>query len=309
MFSLIIQTEDGFRSLIELSRGGLIATTVIMLSVIIALYVLRSIGIYVLAKRNGLKCKILAFVPYAWLYVVCKIVANVKTFGTTFGKIAWAFTLIFAITKLTSLVMTILSYAPFIYNALFNGTHVAYVFGDAEVLSIGELTRYNSSFFVDGSFIDLYSFNTIEALNKTFEIVNYILPIFEIVVIVISVNVYIALFRKYWPQHHILASILSLFGIFAPFVFAVRNKPEVNYAEYVRAKMAMYNARFGNPYGQSGPYSAPPRPKEPEHPFKEYASRGEVEPDDPFSEFSPSNINPFDDFDKGTKDKDKDKKD
>ena len=56
-----------------LSHGAVIAITVIALAVLLAFYALRSIGIYVIAKKQEQKHAFLAFVPFAWLYIVCKL--------------------------------------------------------------------------------------------------------------------------------------------------------------------------------------------------------------------------------------------
>jgi hypothetical protein len=120
--------------------------------------------------------------------------------------------------------------------------------------------------------------------------------------------VYIALFRKFWPQHYVLATVLSVLGLFAPFVFAIRKKNAVNFSEYMRSRYNMYYTPYGNPYGRppygnpyGNPYANPNAEQQtpPEHPFSEFAERGEANPGDPFEEFSDKKGN-----DANTKNKD-----
>ena len=84
-----------------------------------------------------------------------------------------------------------------------------------------------------------------------------------------------------------LFSILSIFGLFGPFVFAVRNREPIDYMDYVRSRYRYY----GNPYGggpYNNPYGNPPQNQQrpPETPFSEFAERGEIDPGDPFADFS-----------------------
>ena len=53
---------DGFTEQV-LSFGGLIAIICCLLAVSLAFYLLRSIGLYVLAKKNGVKHAFLAWIP------------------------------------------------------------------------------------------------------------------------------------------------------------------------------------------------------------------------------------------------------
>jgi hypothetical protein len=115
----------------------------------------------------------------------------------------------------------------------------------------------------------------------------------DLATIIIEVTLYINLFKRFWPKHFVLASILSIFvGLFAPLVFAIRKKDPVNYIDYLRSRYSYYpygmpygNNQYGGPQnrGENGPVH---RPDVPDYPFEEFAERGDVDPGEPFGEFS-----------------------
>ena len=83
-------------------------------------------------------------------------------------------------------------------------------------------------------------------------------------VFVIEVNLYFSLFRKFWPNHYLLAAIFSIFfGLFPVFMFVIRHKEPVNYRQYVNSRQGYYGPRYyggmhgQNPYGNNNPYGNP----------------------------------------------------
>ena len=68
---------------------------------------------------------------------------------------------------------------------------------------------------------------------KTINYVGYVIGFLNIF---ITITLYINLFKKYWPQHYILAAVLSFFGLFGPFVFAIRKKDPIKYSDYLRTR-------------------------------------------------------------------------
>ena len=58
----------------ELSNGWIIAIALIALVVIVGLYLLRSFGLYKLAKNNGVDKAFIAWIPCVWVYTACKLV-------------------------------------------------------------------------------------------------------------------------------------------------------------------------------------------------------------------------------------------
>ena len=58
---------------IVLKGGGLIGALVAVVAIVIGLYLLRSFGVYKLAKRQQLDKKFLSFIPLVWIYLMAKI--------------------------------------------------------------------------------------------------------------------------------------------------------------------------------------------------------------------------------------------
>ena len=50
-------------------------------ALIIAAYLLRSFGLYIMAKRENKKLAFLAFIPFAWTYTACVLAGEVSFFG------------------------------------------------------------------------------------------------------------------------------------------------------------------------------------------------------------------------------------
>ncbi|MBQ9734884.1 MAG: hypothetical protein IJV95_03385 [Clostridia bacterium] len=276
------------------------------LAVVLAFYALRSIGLYVLAKRQNVKHAFLAWIPCVWMFTACKLIGNIKTFGRPFAKLALIFCIVFSVAEVLTIVYEILVYFPLVGNYL-AGREICYApyitADDVEFLANYSEYATNSDIYVTSEFVNPYGVGII-TVNKILSVISIVSMIFDLASTVIVIMVYINLFRKFWPQHYVLAAILSIFGLFAPFVFAIRKKEPINYMDYIRSRYN-YNP-YANPYGpQGGPYGGNPygnpygAPKAPEHPFEEFADKGEVNPGDPFSEFSAkNNDDPFSDFDK-----------
>lgn len=248
--------SEGFQ-IMSVSFGGLVAIVCVMIAIRIAFYVLRSLGVYTLAKKNGIKNAFIAWIPYAWIYTACKIIGNTRMFGWSFDKLA----LWICILASVSGALTI---AGFCLKDL---TYIDYILkgGTLEITTEADGTYYTPQL-KHGVIV---AYNTLNAVNE----------ILSLVVLVATVFTYINLFRKFVPQHYVLFAVLSVMGLFPIFVFVVRNKAAVNYSDYIRSRYYYYN----DPYGQNPPPNAS---KPPEHPFEEFAERGEKDPGDPFSEFS-----------------------
>ena len=70
--------SEGFA--LEVPIGMILTVLITSLIIPLAFYVLRSIGLYKLAKRKNLKCAFMAFIPCVWIYVACRLVAESKFF-------------------------------------------------------------------------------------------------------------------------------------------------------------------------------------------------------------------------------------
>lgn len=268
-------SNDCYYTYFKMGRTDVVITLAICLAVILCFYALRSVGLFVLARRKSFKFAWLSFVPCAWMYVACRLIEGTCIFGVTFKKLALWATLVFAVGEILSFIYNFFEWYPVI-AFFFQG-------GDVEIL-----TGVAGGAYVipdETTFVNVFP----SVQLPVFKVINVFSYITNLFTTVVTVFLYINLFRNYWPQHYILASVLSFFGLFGVFVFAIRNKSEMKYSDYLRSRYGGVYGPYSNPYyrgngganGNGGSYEKPP-----ETPFKDFAERGEVDPGDPFSEFS-----------------------
>ena len=258
----------------------------VYLAVIIAFYALRSIAIFVMAKRRNIKNAWLAFLPCIWFYTACKLVGDSKFFSKTVGGLAWLFTTIFIVSELLAFAYSFIVYLPIVGNFI-AGNELHFVILEEGTTVASELKEIWGGFPIYGgtTYVDPYLVAGIsdKALNITLTIISIASDIFALVSMIITIYLYICIFRKYWPQHFILAVALSWIGIFEILLFIIRKKDPVDYNEYLRSR---YNGWYanGNPYGNN--YNQTNNTtKRPNDPFEEFAGKGEKDPGDPFDEF------------------------
>ncbi len=264
------------------------------IAVVLTFYILRSIAIYTMAKKKKLKRACLAFIPCVWVYTACKLVGNSRFFGTTYDKLALVFCLIFSFGEILGVCYSFLNVFPIVGNFL-TGKELFIVYvTDPSV----DINSYTQGMIQIGS--NVYGYNVVDpyanmgiapvVMNAILVVFSYTVNLFDIAVTVISILLYINIFRRYVPQHYILFTVLSIvLGIFAPFVFAIRNRESIDYSEYLRSR---YNAWYANanPYGgQANPYggqASQSSQQTPPNPFSEFAGKDEVDPGDPFDNFN-----------------------
>ncbi len=255
------------------------------LAVTIAFYVLRSIGIYKLAKNNGQEKAFLAWIPCVWIYLAARLVKEGRFFRTTISKMAIIITIVFSITQVYNFVFNFFAYFPLV-GYFINGGEIYYTL--TETTGIANFTSYwIQNIYVKDSALAggfIYPYANPHAVFKFLNVSNYLTSIIDLANTVLTLVLFFNLFRNYWPEHHFLATVFSFFGLFAPFAFVIRNKKFVKYKDFLRTR---YNSFY---YGPQNPYHRDPNtPPPPEHPFEEFASKGEVDPGDPFEEFSDKN--------------------
>ena len=270
-----------------LDKGIVWASLFIMLAVFVAFYVLRSIGIYKLAKRQSIKNAFMAWLPFVWIYPLCLIIGESRFFGVTFKKIAVWVCLGFAIAQFTMALYNFLLYFPVFGNFIMGNDLYVILVTDAQGMQNiqGTFTPIWNGLPIYGgaNYVDPYIKLGImpEVLNPIMMVLSYSTSLLDLACIVVLVSVYFSLFRKYLPRHFLLAGILSVMGVFAPFVFAIRNKEPFNYEEYIRKRYeSMYSG--GNPYTNSNvnyrqggnPFNQNQRPTDPFEDFNSQNSNG-----------------------------------
>ena len=266
------------------------STVGIYLAITIGFYVLRSLGLYVLAKRQGVQHKALAWIPCLWFYVACKLMGDSKFFGYPMKKLVVIFTVIFTVSEIMVFTQNFLVYFPIIGNFLMGREIVIAPTGT----TVNGFNEFVSGIFVGADFVNPYGLGGTQVINTILSVFSYFAFFVDLAVLVITCTVYFGLFRRFWPQHYMLAGLLSIFlGLFAPFVFVIRKKKPINYIEYLRSRYNYnpYANPYGNPYNNPNSYNNPynngqSAPKSPEHPFKEFADKDEIDPGNPFKEFS-----------------------
>ena len=124
---------------VTLPSGVIWSTLIISLVITLAFYLLRSFGLYILAKNQKVDKAFLAFIPGVWIYIACKIIGKARIFGKTFEQIAIWIAIIFTISEVLTLVYNIMIYVPLAkYVFVLDKTvHVA----DGEVVATN-LKRY-----------------------------------------------------------------------------------------------------------------------------------------------------------------------
>lgn len=291
MLRLIIEDTTG-RVLDEvISNGAIVAFVLAMAAFYITFYALRSLGLYTLAKNQGVEKAYLAFIPCVWMFTACKIIGNSKMFGKTASEWAiWA-CVIFSAATILPLVATFLNYFPIVMYYL-EGGEVSIINGSSSYIATGS------------DFINHFDTQAVKVILNILSILDYILSLAEIF---ICITVYIALFRKFWPEHYILAAVLSFLRLFPIFVFAIRNKKPVDFAEYIKRRYyGSGYTPYGNNYGQGGRnnyYGGNGEQSEQnDEPFDEFSGR----PEEPFGEFSGKNNKSDTNFDGENKRDDKD---
>ena len=93
----------------------------VALAIYLALYLLRSIGLYVLAKRQGINKAYLAWIPCVWLYVVCKLLGNARIFNQPVQSLALIMTIAFSVAQVLTFVYNFLRYFPLLEYVIMGG--------------------------------------------------------------------------------------------------------------------------------------------------------------------------------------------
>ena len=266
----------------------------IVVATSLAFYSLRSVGLFVLAKKQGIKKYGLAFVPFVWIYIACKLVGKARFFNKPIEKLALIFTIIFAVSEIINLAYDIIVYIPLFEYVVIHGGNI--IVGTAT--KITDLHYYTSIDLMYNVFVaeQIFPFGlSISSINSVLDNKFFIAisSLFDIASIIVMVTVYINLFRKFWPQHYMLAGLLSIFlGLFPIFVFVIRKKSAINYADYMRSRYGAYGNPYGNPYNNpynNGGYNGGSA----QTPFEDFEKKKE----EPFKDFEEKNKkDPFDEF-------------
>lgn len=235
-----------------------------------ALFALQGVGLYTIAKRKGLEEKWLVFVPFANLIYIGKLAGSCEVFGHKM-KNAGLYAMIAQI--VTALCCSFIIFAE-IY------LYTVYGAPDYIAMDLGLPVWTNLS----GAGV---------TIAEIYNISDYILSIIQLVYQILLLILLMGLYKRYSPRNYMMFSFLSLFIPITRYfvVFGIRNKPEVDYEAYMRARREAFMRQQGyrpyNPY--ANPYGNPYG-----HPYggaygQQNSEKDSVsEPEDPFAEFANS---------------------
>lgn len=254
----------------------LIVAICIGLAISLVFYLLRSFGLYTMAKKENLKSPYLAFIPIAWIYTATKLAGKVTFFGRKFKNFAGFALAVFAVAEIIVLFVNLVVYVPVVGYYLQGGE---ITFAMASKGLPGDLIEYplTTGLYLKNNFDPYYTHTWIISIAS---VCSFLYNLFEIAEIIVLVMVYTGLFRRYWPEHSLLGCLFSIFGIFPIMVFAVRKREPVNYDEYMRAKFYGVHAQrpqqppknVEDPFGYGSPEASG---KENSDPFPEFNDKRE----------------------------------
>lgn len=247
----LIQMTELYADLGYAFDGSYSVLAVISLCTIICstlfLYAFRSIGTYVMSKKQGLSTPWLSFVPFAGYVQLGKLIGPAKIFGVRFENTGW---LMFGV----SLAKEIFSG---IYDLAFCWKDFLFILAE-DKLPVTFATKAGTAF----------------------ELVLSICDVFASIAYIVIFIFFIVLFLRYYAgKRYALFLVLSILiePLFGLFVFLCRNNKKRDFA----AEMRDYEERMRRRDGYGGrPYSQNNTPSQ-DDPFSDYAAQ-----DDVFSEYS-----------------------
>ena len=202
------------------------------LGVYLILIVFGGIGLSKLAKRQGLKHRWMAFLPFLNTYYAGKLAGETQFFGQKMKRVglyAMISEILYVALQLFVFAAVIISYFPEYRTLEVSDGVMTGAANEAMPAWIDPAITYGS-------------------------LVAYLLWFF---VIVFFCVLYVSFFRKYYARGPILLAFLSAVLPFRGFtIFAVRNNAPVDYNDYIRRRTQAYmrgNGYNQPPYGPYGP--------------------------------------------------------
>lgn len=222
IFDTSMQNGTSVGDLVVNEGAVLIYAFIIAASITIACFVLKGIGLYTIAKREGIKNPFLAFIPFASYYLLGKIVGSCKVFGYHVKNLG-------VIAMIAMLINTALSVT---YNVLMYSDKII------EWVQTGVIDALPESY--GNVWVDV-----VLQLSST---------IAGLIYIVADVFLVMTFFMYYGKKNQLSFSLLSIFiePLFGVFVFVVRKNKRFNYSQYVKMRFDSYRGNqsgggFNNP--------------------------------------------------------------
>lgn len=248
----------------------------------LGLFILQGFGLWKMASKKGLEKKWLVFVPFVNYLYMGKLAGDCQFFSQKVKKMG----LFVMIAQIIATIFSLLLLASVSYLCLVEGQPFLDEYGMPDWSGSG-FSKTVENFYNVGAGYNPFGISILSILQLVYEIMLLVLTI--------------GLYKRYAPKNYMLLSIL---GVFLPMsryvvIFCLRNKQEIDYEAYVRARreamareyQQRYGGGYGTPYGGSpygtpygSPYNQPnEQPQQPEEPFGEF-DKGE-KAEQPFGEF------------------------
>lgn len=258
-FNLVF--EDSYYAL----GGDTFFLTALLISAIIeiACFTLKGVGLYAIAKREGISKPYFAFIPFLSYYLLGKIVGKVKVFGHHVKNLG-------LITMIALIINTVLNG---VYDWLLYGENLIQLFKTGDM---GVLVETYGSFWVD---IVIIAISSIAGL----------------IFIIAEVFLIMTFFMYYERKQQLLFSLLAILiePLFGILVFAVRKNQRFDYSQYMKMRFDSYNAnRTGG--GFNNPQS--PFTREGKSPFEDYESKNPYDTYEKENKKSPDDVDVFEDY-------------
>ncbi len=232
----------------------------------LALFILQGVGLYAMAKRQGVNGKWRAFVPFASTLLIGKLAGECRVFNQKVKR-AGLYTMI---AQIITTVFCVALVAAQIYLYVVEGAP--------------KFTEWDTPYWTN-----LQGFSNV--VFRFYDISAYILSIIQFVYEVLMLILLLGLYKKYYPKNYMLFAFLALFVPLSRYIviFALRNRTPVDYDAYMRARYEAYMRQrgqygqyggYGNPYANPYAGQTPTSTQPPEEPFGEFTSEGRKNTDE-----------------------------
>lgn len=242
-----------FKQKIELD---LLRVLAISLCVYLIIFLFEGIGLFVAAKKAGIKGKWMAFIPFLNTFLLGRLGGQSQFFSMKVKRAG--------LYAMLAELVCFACFGAYYYTGYLLSDYLKPVADYYQYVGVPETLQW--------------------ALNLN-EGMYYLISVVDLVYTVFLAIVLIAFFRKYNAKNSMLMAITSvLFPIKAFLIFAVRNNTPVDYDVYMRNRQAEFMRRQQQYYQQTG--QQPPYQQNSDRQAQGGDARKSAPQDDPFEEFS-----------------------
>jgi hypothetical protein len=216
----------------------------------LALFVLKGVALYTMAKRRSFDKLWMAFVPFVNFILLGKLIGKVNIWGKEVKNLG-------LLVCITSAVSVVLGYA-------IDFGYYLYIIGQV----------YNVRFEFATKFMQEWASQT----GLIWTIVYYVYLLIGIIDVILNCWIIFTIFRRYAPERSFMYSLIAIFFdfTFPILLFIVRNNEVMTFEDFLRTRNRYYNQNPNNygGYNQGGNYYNNPTPPTNEvDPFPEFSNK------------------------------------